>query len=317
MKITGRKLIPASAAILAVCFACISEEEKMSATTEKVIREAHGSGHWFPSGKKQLDSMVGGFIDEAKVPAAPGRIVAAISPHAGFVFSGRTAGYTFRAIRNQAEAGDKPETVVVVGFTHGVSYNGVALMDGDTFRTPLGDTAIDMEAVGMMTNRGGSRVFVDYRPHGLEHSAENEIPFVQKALPDARLVVALIGDHDAKTMDGLVTALEFLAGKKKILVVASTDLLHNADYDLVTRTDKATLKKMEAMDVDGLAKTWSMSNQICCGIMPVLSAIKYAKGQGCKQGTMLFYRNNGDDDPSSRGNWVVGYGSVIFTTEKK
>jgi hypothetical protein len=51
--------------------------------------------------------------------------------------------------------------------------------------------------------------------------------------------------------------------------------------------------------------------------MPVLTAMEFAKAQGAGRGTVLFYRNNGDDDPASRGVWVVGYGAAVFAAENK
>ena len=52
-------------------------------------------------------------------------------------------------------------------------------------------------------------------------------------LPKARLVVGLAGDHDEQTLAEIVSALTALAARKKIVVVASSDMLHDPDYDLV------------------------------------------------------------------------------------
>jgi len=156
------------------------------------------------------------------------------------------------------------------------------------------------------------RIYFKYGPHQGEHSAENEVPFVQAALPSVPLVVALFGDHDGETLSAVVSALEKLARQKKILVVSSTDLLHDADYDKVTRTDAATLKRIAALEDEALVKSWSPHQQVCCGLMPVLTAIRFARAQGCAAGQVLRYRNSGDDYPESRGEWVVGYGAVVF-----
>lgn len=274
------------------------------------VRTALGAGRWFPGDTGILQSEVDRYIAAASVPDIAGRIVSAIAPHAGYQYSGRVAGYTFRALKENA--GDHvPETVVVLGFSHRAGFPGVALMDGDLFRTPLGDTAIDQEAVSLL-DRAGKRIFIDYRPHAGEHSAENQIPFIQAALPEARLVVALIGDHDARTQDELVSALQDLAAVRKIVVIASTDLLHDADHDLVTRTDTATLALMAAMKDEEILHRWNHGNQICCGIAPVVTAMRFARTQGKAKCHVLQYRNSGDDYPESRGNWVVGYGSAVF-----
>jgi AmmeMemoRadiSam system protein B len=291
-------------------------EVKMNENDRKTVHEACGAGRWFPARKAELQKMVNGFIDEAEVGALKGRIVGAISPHAGYIYSGRISGYVFKAIKKQADEGKGPDTVVVLGFSHSGGFPGAVIMDGDAISTPLGEAVLDRDAARiLMANRNLIRF--DYGPHQGEHSAENQVPFVQAALPKARLVVVLIGDHNPKTLEQLVAGLNDLAGQKKILVVASSDMLHDPDYDLVTRTDRATLKIIEAMDDKKLLQEWSPARQIFCGMMPVVVTMRFTAAQKCAQGTVLKYENSGDRHPEGRGQWVVGYGAVVFLIPEK
>ena len=292
-------------------FSWAGEEGKMSKGPERVVRKAFGAGRWFPGDGRELKSMVDGYMEDARVDKVKGRIVGAIAPHAGYVYSGKIAGYTFRAIKDNTAIWGRPEVVVLLGFSHRKGFKGVALMDGDAIKTPLGEALLDREAAEILA-AGSPRIFFDYRPHAGEHSAENEIPFVQRALPETKLIIGLIGDHDPRTLDELVRALDTLSKKKKILVVASTDMLHDPNYDLVTKTDRSTLEKVRSMDYARIRKDWDYSNQIFCGIGPVVAVMRFAELKGCKQGTVLEYRNSGDDFPESRGRWIVGYGSAIF-----
>jgi hypothetical protein len=310
----GISLVAVLGCAAVLCVAACSRgdgEGTLSKPSEKVVRQARGAGRWFPGGRAELDQMVRGFIDNASAPAVTGRIVAAIAPHAGYIYSGKVAGHTFRALREKAGAGHAPETVVVLGFSHSGGFRGVALMDGDAIETPLGETPLDKEAAAALA-QASPLIRMAYAPHAGEHSAENQIPFAQAALPDAKLVVGLIGDHEEPTLSALVTALGQLAKRKKIVVVASTDLLHDADYTLVTKTDRKTMEQIGALDWKGLLGRWGYGSQVCCGIGPVVAALRFAESQGCRQGAVLYYRNSGDDYPESRGNWVVGYGSAVF-----
>lgn len=281
------------------------------ATPARIVREAVGAGRWFPGGRRELEGLVDAFIGAAEPPPITGRIASAIAPHAGFVYSGHVAGFTFRALRDAARE-DPPDTVVVLGFSHREAFRGVALMDGDAISTPLGETPLDAASVRDLAAHPSGRLFADYTPHRGEHSAENEIPFLQRALPDAKLVIGLMGDHDAATIEALTAALAKLARSHRIVVVASSDMLHDPDYDLVTRTDQATLEAVARLDVAGVARRWSGRQQVFCGIAPVLTAMAFAAQAGCRSGTILSYRNSGDDHPESRGEWVVGYGAVAF-----
>ncbi len=289
--------------------AAMSKQEK-----PRIIRRTHGDGRWFMGERAALEKAVSEYIEKAKCPQISGRIVCAISPHAGYPYSGPVAGHVFRAARDQLTAGNKPETLVIIGFTHGETFPGAAVLDGDAIRSPLAETALDVEAARIIMS-GRKRLFFNERPHRREHSAENQIPFAQAAFPSARLVVILIGDHDLMTVDELLAGLNDLAKQRRILVVASTDLLHNADYELVTKTDKATLATIAALDTKTLISGWSGRHQTCCGIMAVVTAMRFAQAQGASKGTVLHYRNSGDDFPESRGQWVVGYGAVVFATD--
>lgn len=285
----------------------------MADKTFKEIHQAGGAGRWFPADPHELRTMVEKFIQNAQTPSMPGRIVAAIAPHAGYIYSGPVAGHVFRALRDQARSGSAPDTVIILGFSHTRSFQGAALMDGDAIATPLGVTALDRKAAQFLANAADKqRIFFDSRPHQGEHSAENLIPFIQAAMPDAKLVPIIIGDHDPGTHSALTGALARLAQNTAIAVLASSDMLHDPDYAKVTRTDRGTLAKVSAMETAALLDDWRPSHQIFCGIAAVSAAMEFARGQGCKQGMVLHYRNSGDDYPESRGEWVVGYGAVVF-----
>jgi MEMO1 family protein len=313
---TARRHDPAAVALLlmlgAVCRGEPAQEEShtMHASADRLVHRTWGQGRWFPAEEGALRAALSAYLDNADVPPIAGRIVSALAPHAGYVYSGPVAGYTFAALR--ANAGTHPvETVVILGFSHRAAFRGFALLDGDAVRSPLGETPLDREAAAFLA-RSSPHIAFDAAPHRGEHSAENEIPFVQAALPDAKLVVGLFGDHDARTADALLHALAALARQKRLVVLASTDLLHDPDYDRVTHTDRATLERIAALDDAGLAERWTPHAQPCCGLMPVLTAMRFARAQGAQEGTVLHYRNSGDDHPESRGQWVVGYGAVVF-----
>ncbi|MFH1477280.1 MAG: AmmeMemoRadiSam system protein B [Verrucomicrobiota bacterium] len=286
-------------------------KDDMNHKNQQVVRRTHGNGRWFPGDKTALVKMINEYIGAARVSPVKGRIIGAISPHAGYIYSGPIAGYVFRVIQEQAAKGEAPDTVVILGISHQRGFRGVALMDGDVVRSPLGDMALDKDAAALLTSNQPS-IYLDYAPHNGEHSAENQIPFIQAVLPNVRLVVGLIGDHEAKTFNELSAGLGELAKKRKLLVIASSDLLHDPDYNRVTRTDQASLQNVAAMKTQELLERWSYENQIFCGMSAVAVTMRFAEKQGCREGIVLRYRNTGDDYPDSRGNWVVGYGAVVF-----
>ena len=277
----------------------------------RTVHRTYGDGRWFSGEPAQLATELGGYIESAQVPGFHRGLIGGISPHAGYVYSGPVAGYTFRALRESALRFGAPDCLVIIGFSHSGGFPGIALMDGDAIATPLGETAMHCAAGKFLADAAPSARF-EYAPHAGEHSAENQIPFAQVALPQTKLVVALMGDHSRKSIAELSDALAELSRQQSLAVVASTDLLHDPDYDKVTATDHSTLEMISGLDESGLSGAWSYEHQVCCGIAPVLTLLRFVKLRGVDSGTVLHYRNSGDECPESRGSWVVGYGAVVF-----
>ena len=273
--------------------------------------KARGSGRWYPGTRAALQDAVTEQIERAEVPDLRGPLAAAIAPHAGYMYSGAVAGHAYRVLRDQARRSAAPDTAVVLGISHRLPLDGVALLEGEGIRTPLGTAALDVEAGAFLVSRVSGACF-NAEAHELEHSAENQVPFLQAALPETRLVLALFGDHESDTITAVSEALHALARERSLVVIASTDLLHDSDWEHVASTDKETMAQMAAMDVDGLRSRWRADHQICCGLAPVLTALQFARLQGVRQGHALAYQNSGDDFPESRGQWVVGYGALAY-----
>jgi AmmeMemoRadiSam system protein B len=286
----------------------------------RIVRVAHGSGRWFPATCNDLYAAVSSSIEAAVVPPLHGPVLGLIAPHAGYDYSGAVAGASFRALRDSMPLNDIATTVVVLGFSHSDQFQGLALMDGDGLKTPLGEVELDCAVSDQLVNTS-PYIQYDYAPHVGEHSAENQIPYIQLALPQAKVVVGLFGDRTAATRDSVVSALGRLCSEAseegpvatRIVIVASTDLLHDANYEKVCRVDKQTLTQIAELDGVGLENAWSPAEQVCCGISPVLSLMQLVQQQGGRQGTVLMYGNSGDTCPESRGDWVVGYGAVAFS----
>lgn len=271
-----------------------------------------GDDRWFPGDPEILRHTIESCMSSAVSDdwgTAP--LIAGIAPHAGYAYSGGVCGYTFRALQEAAVRQQGPDLVVVLGFSHRIAFDGVAWLDAEAIRSPLGDIRVDGTFVKQMV-ASMPNGFLDTRLHDGEHSAENQIPFVQVALPDVPVAVGLIGSQSGQWPRGLGEQLLKGAGKRRIVVLASTDLLHDPDYDRVCATDSRTLALMEKLDSGALHKAWSYQSQNCCGIGPVLCALDVAKQVGCRQGRLLCYRNSGDIDPSGLGQWVVGYGAMVF-----
>lgn len=146
-----------------------------------VDREAEFAGRFYPSERGQCEEMLDVLLGGVRM----GTGLAAIMPHAGWVYSGSTA-----ALGMAAVTAGQPDTVVIFGSVHVLTRNKASLYAQGVWRTPLGNVAIDEELAECIA--AGQHVEVDPGVHQNEHSIEVEIPFLQRLLPKARIVPIMV-----------------------------------------------------------------------------------------------------------------------------
>ena len=249
---------------------------------------------------RRIDKM----LAAAAAPASAEAPLAVVSPHAGYVYSGPIAAYAYRAVQGQAY-----DTVVVLGPSHRDAFTGLSVYDTTRFDTPLGQIPCDRELIGRLI---GAHPNIGYRPsaHRDEHSLEVQVPFLQRALAGFKIVMVVVGGRDPEAELTLVTALADYARRKRLLVVASSDLSHYHGYSEANRLDAVALQSIEALDTAALVKDIRSERCEACGILPVLIAMDYAKRMGAHEGVLLKHANSGDT--AGPKDQVVGYAALAF-----
>jgi len=283
-------------------------------TTGSNIRPPAAAGSFYPSDPGQLVRMVDGFLKEAASILPPGRIVALIAPHAGYPYSGKTAGRAFKLLE-----GSEIKTVLLVGPTHRAYFPGVSVYGGDGYRTPLGVVPVDKKLAGWI--REQDKDFNYYpRAHSREHSLEIELPFLQRVLKDFKIVPILIGQADNQVIDKLGEVLaEAMKKTPDSIIICSTDMTHYPPERDASRIDRETLNAIKTMDrekVVGVREKYipgPVPNLVCtlCGEKGVLATMEAAELLGVDRVEILDYTNSGDTSFGDK-NRVVGYGAVAF-----
>jgi len=129
-----RLTIPFVLAMLLFSASCSAEE----AATPQRVRPSALAGSWYPAGADRLRATVSKYLDDAEAAAMEGRLCALIAPHAGYAYSGPTAGWAFK----QA-AGKNFDRVIVMAPSHRAAFSGFSIMDVDAYATPLGVLPLD------------------------------------------------------------------------------------------------------------------------------------------------------------------------------
>lgn len=259
-------------------------------------RPAAVAGMFYPADPRVLARDVDRLVGRAPRPALdPLQIKAIAVPHAGYVYSGETAACAYALLAPRRAA---IRRVVLLGPTHRVAVQGLALPDAGSFDSPLGAVALDGELVAAA--RALPQIVVSKAAHAAEHSLEVQLPFLQRVLDRFSLLPLAVGRASAAEV---AQVLDSLWGGPETLIVVSTDLSHFHAYDEAVRIDSATVQDVLALRTD-------IDHQHACGATPLNGLLLCAHQRGLTP-HLIDVRNSGDT--AGDRSRVVGYGAFAFT----
>jgi AmmeMemoRadiSam system protein B len=220
------------------------------------------------------------------------------------MYSGPVAAHAYRLLQ-----GRRFEVAILVGPSHFVSFDGVAMVPQGGFETPLGIALVD-EACAADLLRATTIVRADAAPHAREHSLEMQLPFLQRVAPGVSILPLLVGRQTAETADELGDALAAVVAGRQALLVASTDLSHYHDGHLAARLDAVVLDCVRRFDAEALQSALEARPEHACGGGPMVGVMRAARRAGAREAAVLAYADSGDvtGDKSA----VVGYMAAAF-----
>jgi len=271
----------------------------------KEIREPVVAGAFYPDKPEVLSRDVKKYLENAKKEKIGGNVVALISPHAGYMYSGQVAAYAYQLVEGKVF-----DFVVVVGPSHRALFKGASIYDRGGYRTPLGVVPVDVELSKKMMEK---RKEIQFLPeaHFQEHSLEVQIPFLQVILKSFKLVPIVMEPYwNWEACQYLGSAIAETVKGKNVLLIASSDLSHFHSYDEAVKLDKIVLNHIERFDPEGLNRDLKSGRCEACGGGPMLSIMLAARALGANQGKVLKYLNSGD--VAGDRSRVVGYAAGVF-----
>jgi hypothetical protein len=230
------------------------------------------------------------------------------------VYSGQIAADAYK----EAAAFDY-ETVVILGVNHTTpGFDAISVYPSGGFETPLGIAPVDESLAARVMAADQGFAFAG-RVHEREHSIEVQVPFVQTAFPNAKILPVVVGSQDPDLCARFGEVLAAAAAGKKILIVASSDLSHYPTYEDAVRVDRMTLNAIASLDAgryesviaESMRKGVPELGTCACGEGPILVAMTAAKRLGAKGARIISYANSGSTLVGDRER-VVGYGAVSF-----
>jgi len=253
------------------------------------------AGMFYPADPADLNASIDQLL--AGIPAnAPGsRPKALIVPHAGYIYSGSTAAAAYARLAPWA---DEIRRVVLLGPTHRVAVDGIALPEAEAFATPLGSIRLDAQAIARLA--GLPQIVFSDQAHAFEHSLEVHLPFLQRILDQFTLVPLAVG-HAAP--EAVAEVIDLLWGGPETLIVVSSDLSHFLPYATAQQVDRNTCQHILHLDAD-------LRPEQACGAYPVNGLLLVARRRGL-QPELLACRNSGDT--AGDRHRVVGYAAFTIS----
>ena len=266
------------------------------------IREAAVAGQFYPASHEELHRQVEEFL------AANGkkkiRALGVIAPHAGYMYSGAVAGAVYARI-------ELPRRVIVLCPNHTGLGEPLAVMSEGSFRTPLGEIAIDTALAESMKN-SFPLLREDAASQIREHAIEVQLPFLQAQRKDIQFVPITVGTGQFEVLSALgVTIAKVIAAVgEPVLIIASSDMNHYED-DAETRIkDALAIEQVLLLQPSGLFQTVRGQNISMCGVGPAVAMLTAAIKLGATSAELLRYATSGD--VSGDRQHVVGYAGIAI-----
>jgi len=278
------------------------------------VRRPAQAGSFYPSERtalvSQLEKCFLHKLGPCKLPKLQERgernIISAVSPHAGYMYSGPVAANLYSALASDGV----PSTVVVLGPNHYGIGTGVSAMVEGVWQTPLGEVEID-SAVAKKICRNSDIIDLDDSAHINEHSIEVQLPFLQYVYGNRfKFVPISMMMQDIQTSRNVGESIAKSTDKENVLTIASSDLSHYEPQKQAERKDRLVMNAILRLDEEELQRAVELENMSMCGYGPVSSAIIAGKLLGARDAKIVSYQTSGD----ITGDYgqVVGYLSATI-----
>ena len=266
-----------------------------------MIREAAVAGQFYPGWPRELKEKIKFMVDKDadKIEA-----IGAVSPHAGYMYSGPVAGAVFSRLKFT-------DTFILIGPNHRGMGKPLSIMTEGSWKTPLGEVQINSNLADAIL-KASVNLKEDSLAHQYEHSLEVQVPFLQYFKPDVMIVPIVLSQDDPEVYQEIGRAIAAVLKQpdNEALIVASSDMTHYEPHEKACEKDKKAIDAILELDAVELMKRITRYNITMCGYAPAISLITAARELGAKKAELIKYQTSGDT--SGDFTSVVGYAGIII-----
>ncbi len=256
------------------------------------------AGQFYPHSKNDLHRELSRCF--AGVPSFEKEVLGGVVPHAGYMYSGKTAAHVYSAL-------PEADTFVLLGPNH-TGYGSPLSVSSETWNTPMGEVKSDSEFIKALPKK---IIDISEDAHRYEHSIEVQLPFLQHKYKDFGIVAICMGMQDEQTaLDvGKEISEAVQKTKKRAVIIASSDFTHYRPDKVAREDDAYFINAVLALDISGFYRRLYERSATVCGYGPIAAMLAAVKNLGAKRAELLKYSTSGDvtGDVSA----VVGYAGIV------
>jgi AmmeMemoRadiSam system protein B len=287
------------------------------------VRRPIVAGRFYPADRDGCVEEIRACLERPLPEKLPETVAAGIVPHAGWFFSGATAGMVFSAVKKQNGPVD---TFVIFGAAHGYFGRMPAVYATGAWSSPLGDIPVDVDFAALLLDSG--KAVADASAHASEHSIEVQVPFVQHLFGAAKLVPVVVACNDRALSLGRAAGEIIAAGKKKVVCIGSTDLTHYGPgygftpmgtgpeaFEWASGVNDGRFIDLALEMRDGELPAAAAEDSSACGGGAAAAAVAAAKSLGRTAGVLLEHTDSNRimrEKTGAAGADSVGYAAIVF-----
>ena len=258
------------------------------------------AGTFYPADVEKLSKLVDLLCGEE--PTEKIKAKAVLVPHAGLIYSGKTACAVYRRVQI-------PERLILLGPNHTGMGVDISVYPGEAWESPYGEVQIDEELKEKVLKY--PHASQDESAHLYEHSLEVQLPFLFRyAKRPFKILPIVLGFLNYERAKDFGSFLGNVLRGLDILIVISSDMSHYVPAEEAKKKDEILISAMERLQTEELYLKRIQYNITMCGFIPAVVGLEAAKVLGAKRGVLIDYTNSGE----VTGDYgrVVAYAGIVF-----
>jgi len=277
----------------------------------KTDRVQFASGRFYSSDKNTLLKDLDSLFNECVKATVPGLARAIISPHAGYIYSGKTAASAFSTVPAEGQY----ENIFIIGSTHVMSFGGASVYGSGDYVTPLGKAEVNKEITQLLKEHEEFAYPESF--HNNDHNIEVQVPLIQYYFKDApKIVPIIIGTEDREKLKKMAEILSTWFDPKNLFVISS-DFSHYPSYGDAMVIDSLTAEAimsgnpntfLRVLNRNSTLKVPNLVTSMCAWTSGLLF-LEMVNGNKNLKFHKISYCNSGDS-PFGGNEGVVGYNAI-------